>query len=149
MILSIIIGSAAAFGLFWTIKTKKIFPGIITLGMIIGIVLVLIPTTIVKMPGFYIYMAFVALAMLYGVIVKERKIGERIVITLLSASIFMYWLWVINHWHGNAVLFAILAFMVGLVAIFRKMNFKTELGFLLILFADSIAIIIENWMIAN
>jgi len=40
MILSIIIGSAAAFGLFWTIKTKKIFPGIITLGMIVGIVLI-------------------------------------------------------------------------------------------------------------
>jgi len=149
MILSIIIGSAAAFGLFWTIKTKKIFPATITLGMVVGIVLVLFPATIVKMPGFYIYMAFVALAIIYGVIVKEKKIGERIVITLLSASIFMYWLWVINHWHGNAVLFAILAFMVGLVAIFRRMNFKTELGFLLILFADSIAIIIENWMIAN
>lgn len=149
MILSIIIGSAAAFGLFWTIKTKNIFPGIITLGMIVGIVLILIPAKIVKIPGFYIYMAFVALAIVYGVIIKEKKIGERIVITLLSASIFTYWLWVLNHWHGNAVLFAILAFMIVLITLFRKMNFKNELGFLIILAADSIAIIIENWMIAN
>lgn len=149
MILSIIIGSAAVFGLFWTIKTKKIFPGIISLGMIVGIVLILLLGNKVQMPGFYIYMTFVALAIVYGIMAKEKTIGERIIICLLSASIFTYWLWVLNHWHGNTILMAIFAFMVAVVALFRKMNFKNELGFLIILAADSIAIIIENWMIAN
>lgn len=146
MILSVIIATAAAFGLFWTLKTKKIFPAVVTLGMIVGLILIFIPGKMLQMPGFYIYMIFVGLAAIYGIIVKEKTIGERIIITLLSVSIFAYWLWILNHWHGNAVLFAILAFMVGLVAIFRKMNLKNELGFLVILVADSIAIIIENWM---
>ena len=149
MILSIIIGSAAAFGLFWTIKMKKIFPGIITLGMIVGIVLILLPGNRVQIPGFYIYLTFVVLAVIYGIITKEKTLGERIIITLLSASIFTYWLWVLNHWHGNAVLFAILAFMIALIALFRRMNLKNELGFFIILTADSIAIIIENWIKAS
>ncbi len=36
MILKILLGMAAAFALFRTIKTKRIFPGMITVGMIVG-----------------------------------------------------------------------------------------------------------------
>ena len=144
MILKIIISLAAAFGLFWTIKTKKPFPSIITIGMITGIAMVFFPTQTIA--GLYVYMGFVALAFIYGLVAKGKSIGERIIICLMAASIIAYWLWVLNHLHGNAVLFPIVALLVGVVAIFSKAKLKNELGFLVILFVDAIAILIENWM---
>lgn len=80
LLLKIFLGLAAAFALFLTIKTKKIFPAIVTLGMIAGIVLVLFPPTAVQTPGFYVYMAFIALAFIYGLTAKNKKARERITI---------------------------------------------------------------------
>jgi hypothetical protein len=60
--------------------------------------------------------------------------------------IFAYWLWALNHWHGNAVFAAIFALLVAVAAIFSKAKLKNELGFLTILAVDAIVIIIENWM---
>jgi hypothetical protein len=147
MILKIIIALAAAFGFFWIVKTKKVFPAIISMGMIVGIVVVFFPTQTIA--GLYIYMAFVALAFIYGVVAKGKSVGERVIICLMAVSIFAYWLWVLNHWHGNAVLFPIVTLIAGIVAIIRKVKLKNELGFLLILFVDAIAILLENWMKTN
>ena len=149
MILKILLGLAAAFALFWIIKTKKIFPTIITLGMIVGIVLTLFLSKTIQLPGFYLYMGFVALAFIYGLTAKEKKTGTRIIISLMSASIFAYWLWVLNHWHGNAVLLPILVLLVFVAGIIGKAKLRNELGFLTILAVDAIAIIIENWMKVN
>ena len=149
MILKILIGLAAAFAFFLTIKTKKTFPTIITLGMIVGIVLALFPSKTIQTPGFYIYMGFVALAFVYGLTVKEKKILTRIILGLMSAPIFAYWLWVLNHWHGNAVLFPIITLLAGVTGIINKAKLKNELGFLTILAVDAIVILIENWMKAN
>ena len=146
MILKTLIGLAATFALIWTIKMKKTFPTIITLGMIVGIALILFPSKTIQIPGFYVYMGFVALAFIYGFTVKEKKIGARIIIVLMSASIFAYWLWVLNHWHGNTVLAPIFVLLVGVVGTFSKAKLKNELGFLTILAVDAIAIIIENLM---
>ena len=149
MILKILLGLAAAFAIYWTIKTKKTFPAIITIGMIIGIVLAFFPSDAIKIPGFYIYMAFTALAFIYGLTVKEKQIIARLIICLMAASIFAYWLWVMNHWHGNTLLFPIFTLLVVVVGIFSKAKLKNELGFLTILAVDAIAIIIENWLKAN
>lgn len=149
MIFKILLGMAAAFALFRTIKTKKIFPAIITVGMIVGIVLAFFPSNTIRMPGFYVYMGFTALAFIYGLTAKEKKTGARIIISLMSASIFAYWLWVLNHWHGNTVLFPIFVLLVFVAGIAGKVKLKNELGFLIILAVDAIAIIIENWMKAS
>ena len=148
MFFKILLGLAAAFALFWTIKTKKTFPAIITLGMIVGIVMTF-PHETIQTPVFYVYMGFVALAFIYGLTVKEKKIGARLIIILMSASIFAYWLWVLNHWHGNTVVFPIFTLVVGGAGIISKAKLKNELGFLIILAVDAIAILIENWMKAN
>ncbi len=124
-------------------------PAIITLGMIVGIILVFFPSKTIQTPGFYVYMGFVALAFIYGLTVKEKKIWARIIISLMSASIFAYWLWVLNHWHGNTVLLPIFTLLVGLAGIFSKAKLKNELGFLTILAVDAIAILIENWIKLN
>ena len=111
--------------------------------MITGIVLSFIKTDLI--PGAYIYQGFVALAFMYGFTVKNKNIGDRIIICLMSASIFIYWIWVLNHWHGNTLLFPIVTLLAGLAAVIRKVKLKNELGFLIILMADAIAILLENW----
>jgi len=148
MILKIFMGLATAFALFWTIKTKKLFPAVISLGMIVGIVMTF-PQETIQTPVFYVYMGFVALAFIYGLTVKEKKIGERLIIILMSASIFAYWLWVLNHWHGNTVLFPIFTLVVAVAGFISKAKLRNEIGFLIILAVDAIAILIENWMKAN
>ena len=146
MILKILLATAVIFGIYWTIKTKKTLPAIITLGMVVGISIVLFLPVKINPTGFYIYMAFVALAFLYGLVIKEKHLPERLIICLLAASIFVYWLWVLNHWHGNEVLAAILALFVSIAGVFRIRKLKDELGFLSILAVDAIAILLEVWM---
>ncbi len=149
MILMLILALASAFAIYWTIKTKKTFPAIITIGMILGIVMVLLPFKALDTTGIYIYMVFVALASVYGLIVKDKNIISRITIILMTASIFAYWLWVLNHWHGNTVLLPIFTLLVAAIGIFSKAKWRNELGFIVILIADAIAILIENWMKMN
>ena len=146
MFLKILLASASIFGIYWTIKTKKTFPAIITLGMIVGISIVLFLPVKINLTGFYVYMAFVALAFLYGLVIKEKHLPERLIICLLAASIFVYWLWILNHWHGNEVLAAILALFVSIAGVFRIRKLKDELGFLSILGVDAVVILLEVWM---
>ncbi|MCB2219223.1 MAG: hypothetical protein KQI35_02425 [Bacteroidetes bacterium] len=149
MLLKTLIGLGAALGLYLTIRTKKIFQAIITLGMIVGIILVLLPFRSIQEPGLYIYLGFVALAFIYGLVAKEKERGTRITICLMSAFLFTYWLWVINHWHGDALLAPILALIVMLASIIGKVKLKSEWGYLTILTFDAMAILLENWLKAN
>ena len=149
MILKILIGSAAIFALYRTIKSKKMFPAIITLGMIFAVVMVLFPVTTIQTAGFYVYCGFVVLAFIYGLIAKDKKLPERIIICLMSAPIFVYWIWVLNHWHGNEVLAPILTVIVSIAGIIRNSKLKDELGFLTIIAVDAIAILIEVWIKAH
>lgn len=142
-------GLASVFGVYWTIREKKIFPGIVTLGMVLGILLSIILGINFETPGYYVYNGFVALAFVYGLIITGKSIGSRLIIVLMSASIFIYWLWVLNHWHGNTVLLPILALLVAVIGLISKAKLRNELGFLSILAVDAIAIIVENWMRTN
>lgn len=142
-------GLAATFALFWIIKTKEIIPSIISSGMIVGIILVILHLDSLRTPGFYIYNVFVALTFIYGIFRKDLTLVARIVIILMSASIFAYWLWTFNHWHGNTVLLPIFTLLIVVFGIFSKVKLKNELGFLVILAVDAVAILIENWMKVN
>jgi hypothetical protein len=50
----ILLALAAAFAVYWIFKTKKLIPALISLGMIMGIVMVIFPSLALVMPGFYI-----------------------------------------------------------------------------------------------
>ena len=144
MMIKILLALAAIFGIFWTIKERKIIPGIITLGMITGTALVLIPLPALRLPGFYSYMGFVGVAFIYGLIVPGKNTWERVIICLMSASLFTYWLWVLNHWHGNTLLLPIFTLLVLTAGVIRKVKLKDELGFIVLLAADAVAILIEQ-----
>lgn len=149
MITEILIGLGVAFAVYWTIRTKKTFPMVITLGMVVGILAMFVSSRTLQSPGLYIYMGFVVVAFIYGLTVKEMKMGSRFIVCLMSASIFVYWLWVVNHWHGNAVLAPIVTLIVGLAALISDVKLRNEWGFLALLTVDAVAIILENWMKAG
>lgn len=139
----------SAFALFWIFKSRRLIPSIISIGMVISTILVLFTTKPLQPYGLHAYMVFVALAFIYGVTVKNKKIGSRIIICLMSASIFVYWLWTFYHWHGNTALLPIVTVATGLTAIISRAKLKYELGFLAILTADAVAILLEIWIKAN
>ena len=145
MLFKVLIGLAAAFALYWSIRIKRVFPAVITLGMIMGLVAVMLPFNAIQTPGIYLYMGFVALAFIYGLIAKGKTADARISICLISASIFAYWLWVLNHWHGYTLLAPAIVLLVVLVSILNKVKLKDELAFLAILAMDAIVIIMEAW----
>jgi hypothetical protein len=144
ILLEILLLLASAFAIFRVVKTRKTFPSIVSLGMILGILLTLFLPGALQYFGIYTYMGFVAMAIIYGLTVREMKIVPRIIILLMSVSIFTYWLWVMNHWHGNELLAAILVVLAGAAGILNRAKLRNEAGFLAILAADAIAILLER-----
>jgi hypothetical protein len=149
MILKLILSLACAFAFYWSIKTKKIFPVLLTIGLIAGVLLALLLPAKGMVYGIYVYLGFVGLCIVYGLTIKEIQLWPRVIIILMSVFIIMYWLWVLNHWHGNEVLLPIAALIIGLAGIVTKAKLKNELSFLVILAADALAIILEHLMKAS
>jgi hypothetical protein len=138
----------ALFAVYWALRIKKLLPAIITFGMVMGVMLA------VGLPGFsktistglLVYMFFAAFAFVYAFIAKGKTWVERIILALLSLSVFLHWLWILNHWHGNELLAPMLTLLVALFAVFTRANLRNELGFVLILVVDAILIIFAAWM---
>lgn len=143
MVLRIIIELAALFALFWTIRVRKVFPAVITLGMIAGIILFLFPVYDIPFSGIYIYMFFIAMLLIYTMTQKSMNMISKILLGFIAASIFAYWLWVSNHWHGNTLFFPVITLVSGAGALVSKAKLKNELGIIVILMADALAILIE------
>jgi len=146
MILNFIIGLGAVFALFWIYRTRKLVPSVISIGMIAGIALVLLPGNKLLTAGLSIYIVFVFIAFVYGIFAKGLTIWPRLVICIMAASIMTYWFWRLNHLHGNELLLPILSLLVGAAALISQAKLKNEAGFLVILAADAVAIIAENLM---
>ena len=139
----ILLALAAIFAVFWTFQIKKVIPMVINMGMALGVAIVLIPALKLFTTGLYIYLGFVVLAFFYGLADKNRALVARLVICLMSAGIFLYWLWVMNHWHGNTTLMPVFVLLVGLAGIIRKAKLRNELGFLVIIAVDAIALLLS------
>ncbi len=146
MILNLIIGLGAIFALYWTYRNRKPIPSIISVGMITGIILVLLPHNILLSAGLSVYIVFVVFAFVYGLFMKGLAVWPRIIICIMSVSILAYWFWRLNHLHGMELLLPILSLIIGMAAIISKAKLKNEAGFLAILAADAVAILVENLM---
>ncbi|MFO8128598.1 MAG: hypothetical protein R6T99_01690 [Bacteroidales bacterium] len=146
MILEIILALAGLFGIFWSIRSKQIIPTIITLGMVVGIIFVLYPPEWNADAGFYVYLFFTLVAMLYGLIIRGPGLYQRLVIVLMALPVFLHWLFVMNHWPGNTTLLMILPVIVFIAGLFHARKFRNEMGFLVILFADAVTVLLEQWV---
>ncbi len=139
----IILALAALFAVFWTFRINKVIPMVINIGMALGVVIVLIPALKLFTPGLYIYLGFVGLAFFYGLADLNRALVARLVICLMTTGIFLYWLWHMNHWHGNTILILVFVLLVGLAGIITKAKLKNELGFLTIIAVDAIVLLLS------
>ena len=135
---------AAVFAVYWTFKINKVVPMVINIGMVLGITIVLIPALNLFYTGLYIYLGFVLLAFFYGLADRGRALLERLVICLMTTGIILFWLWTLNHWHGNTLLMPAFVLLIGLAGLITKAKLKNELGFLVIIAVDAIAILLSS-----
>lgn len=139
----IIIALAALFAVYWTFRIKKLVPKVINIGMVLGVILVIIPALKLFTEGMYIYLGFVVVAFFYGLADKNRKLIERLVICLMTTGIFLFWMWHLNHWHGNTILLPVFVLIMALVGTLSKAKLRSEFGFLAIIAADAIALLLN------
>jgi len=138
----ILIIMAAVFAVYWTFRIKKLVPKLINLGMVLGIIILMIPQLKLFETGLYIYLGFVAVAFLYGLADPKRSLIDRLVICLMPAGIFLFWLWTMNHWAGNTIYMPVFVLLIALAGILTKTKLRNELGFLVIIAMDAIAILL-------
>ena len=146
MILKVILLLAAAFAVYQLFNTRKTIPAMLTIGLIVALLMVVLPFLHMYDPGKYIYIGFVFLALVYGIFTSGKSVGERIILTLMPAGILAYWIWVTNHWHGNTLLLAYLVIILAIIGLFFRKKFKNEIGYLSILAADALAIVLEYFL---
>ena len=144
MIFRILIELAALFALFWSIKSQRPLPIIITIVMIAGIIFTLFPVKEIGIPGIYIYMASLVLVFIYAFTKKSISVVPRIMLLLMAACLFLFWLWVENHWHGNTNVFLALTLIALIVALFYRRSLKNEYGFMAIIGMDAFTLILEH-----
>lgn len=140
----ILIILAGLFAIYWTFQIKKVVPMVINIGMVLGIAILLIPALKLFEPGLYIYLGFTVIAFFYGLADRNRALIDRLIICLMTAGIFLFWLWSLNHWHGNTILMPAFVLLVALAGLLTKPKLKNELGFLVIIAIDAIAILLSS-----
>ncbi|NOR86409.1 MAG: hypothetical protein GQ527_02245 [Bacteroidales bacterium] len=146
LIYRILLELSAVFAIYWIMKTKKLLPSIISSALIIGIIVALYPSLQNQFNDFYVYMASCLLAIIYGIYMLSRNRFGAYIIVLMSGGVFLYWLWVINHWHGNALVGPAITLIAGAVGLIGRAKLRNELGFLVILAMDAGLLLLEAWM---
>lgn len=134
---------AAVFAAYWTFRIKKVIPMVINIGMVLGITILMIPQLKLFETGLYIYLGFVVMAFFYGLADRNRSLIDRLVICLMSAGIFLFWLWTINSWEGNTIFMPVFVLLITLAGMLTKTKLRNELGFLVIIAMDAIAILLS------
>lgn len=142
IVLKLFLLFASLAALLITFKTNSRCTNLIVGGMLASIVLVQFSETFEI--GLIVYLVFVLLSLVYGIFVKGKSFTARIIIIMLAALVFTYWLWLMNHWHGNTALLPTLALAVGIWGFSRRNKVKKEWGFLIILWVDALDSAIEN-----
>lgn len=144
MFLTILLLSSAIIGLIFSIKTERIPPILLTLGLIAGLLLALFPIKELEIPGVYFYMLSLVAVFIYGFTKKGIATLPKIILLLIPASMFAFWLWTENHWHGNTNFLLGLTVLLSALGIFYKRDLRREWGIIIIIFMDALTIIIEN-----
>lgn len=144
LILSSIIGGGAIFALYHTWRTGFSIPSGISMGMVAGIALVLMPSKIMQASGIIIYIVGVFAALVYGIFQKELDTRSRLVVSLFSVSILIYWFMRLTHLPGSYIVLLSFLLITAIVSISGKLKLRNELGFLAIMLADVLSIFAEK-----
>ncbi len=143
MIFKLILLFGALLALALTIRTNSRLTNILVAGMICSIILVQFPHPDLVLTGIILFMIMTAGVFAAGITIKGKDPAARLIICLMSASQFTYWLWMLNHWHGNTALAPILTLIAGMAAIMLRKRLRAEWGALLILLIDAADSLLE------
>lgn len=144
MFLNILLMATAIIGFYLSIRTNKLLPILITLGLATGILLTLFPVKEIKIPGIYFYMGALIGVFIYGFTSKSKSIVAKFILLLMPASMFTFWLWTENHWNGDTSLALWFTLVLSGLSLFYKKELRKEWGMLIIISMDAITLIIEN-----
>jgi hypothetical protein len=144
MFLTILLLASTIIGIVLSIKTERITSILLTLGLVAGLLLALFPVKELEIPGVYFYMLSLIAVFIYGFTRRGMSIIPRLILLLLPASMFIFWLWTENHWHGNTHFLLGLTVLLSFLGLFYKRDLRREWGLLLIIFMDAVTLIIEN-----
>ncbi len=135
----IILGIASLWALYWTFRNKHILSGLISIGLIVGIVLSYLRINDSIILGLTIFLISATFALAYTLFFKKFSFAKRLVITLIILPTTVYWIFLINHLPGAAWLwYGLFLPFVGLIyGIMRPVNLKNEWGFVIILLAEA------------
>lgn len=135
----IILGIASLWGLYWTIRNQHLMSGLVTLGLIGGIILAFLNLYDTTFLGIVVFLISAGIALLYALFYKKSNLTKRIVITLIILPTFLYWIFLLNHLSGSHWLWysLFLPFIALIYGIFQAVNFKNEWGFIIIILAEA------------
>lgn len=136
----IILGLASLWALYWTLRKKHIFSGLITIGLVAGIVLgFLKPNNSITM-GITVFLISASFALLYTILYKKFNFDKRVVLGLIILPTFLYWIFLVNHLAGAGWLWygLFLPFIALIYGILRSVNLKNEWGFVIIFLAEAL-----------
>jgi hypothetical protein len=146
MVAKIIIIAGTIFGVVYSVRKRETLPIVISAGMAMGVAIALLSSTIYRPIGFIAYMVSVLIAALYAFVGEGMVLRRRLFLLLISASVFTYWLFAVNHWHGNIWLFMTIPVLVFIWWLVCKVRISNELGFVVIMVADALAVVFEYWV---
>jgi len=135
----VILGIASLLGLYWTLRNKHILSGLVTLGLIGGIILVFLNLYDSTFIGIVIFLISAILALLYTLFYRNFTLAKRVVISLIILPPVLFRLFHMNHLMGAEWLWYTLfiPFIAILYGITKPVNLKNEWGFIIILLAES------------
>ncbi|MDA3906240.1 MAG: hypothetical protein PF484_09215 [Bacteroidales bacterium] len=135
----IILGIASVWGLYHTLRNKHILSGLVTLGLIGGIILAFLRLNDSSFLGILVFIISASIALLYTLFYKNFSPAKRIIIALTILPTVMYWIFLVNHFQGAEWLWysLFLPFIAIIYGIMRPVYLKNEWGFIIILLAEA------------
>lgn len=135
----IILGIASLWAIYWTFRNKHILSGLISIGMIVGIILAYLKLNGSIIPGVIVFLLSAFIALFYTLFLKKFSFAKRVVITLITLPTIFYWVFMIYHLPGtNWLWYGLFLPFVGLIyGLVRPVNLKNEWGFVIILLAET------------
>lgn len=136
----IILGLASLWAIYWAFRNQHIFSGLVTAGLVVGIVLAFLNFNGSILIGVSVFLISSILAILYTLFYKKSSFSKRIVITLIALPSVLYWIFLLNHLPGAGWLWysLFLPFVGVIYAWMKPVNLKNERGFIIIFLAESL-----------
>ena len=133
----IILGIASFLGLYWTLRNWNLFSGLVTLGLIGGIILVFLKLN--NTIGLIVFLISAIIALLYALSYGKFNFEKRLVLTFIILPVMLYWFFFLSHFPGAEWLWfgLFLPFAALLFGITRAVNLKYEWGFVIILLFEA------------